>query len=118
MDEIKIKCFEVVSTVVEEATRQFSPIWCIDLDKYATLEQYCRAIDAIAEEFNGESIDIEIDEIKMTVSITVECWDMKLESISHVFYKLAKRSVKFGFSVSEEGNLNVNFTFPSVWKRS
>lgn len=118
MSEIKIKCFEVTSMMVDEATKRFAPIWSIDQNKYAILEQYCGIIDDIAEEFNGESIVVEVDEIKMTISITVECWDMKLESVNHIFYKLTERSVKFGFSVSEEGNLNVNFTFPSVWERS
>lgn len=118
MNEIKIKCFEVVSMIVDEATRQFSPIWAPNEEKYNILKQYCSVIDDLAKEFNGESIEVEVDDINMTIDVSLECWDLKLESSDHIFHKLVKRSVSVGFSVSNDGNLNVTFVFPSIWERA
>ena len=42
---------------------------------------------------------------------------MTIESATHKFYSLAQRSKALGFSVSEDGNLNVKFVFPSVWTK-
>ena len=110
-----VKCFDVVSMVVEEASNQFSPLWEINKESLDILKQYCSVIDSLAEEFDGESFDVEIDDIKMTIGITLECSDITIEYSSHNFYKLAQRSNSVTFSVSEDGNLNVKFVFPSVW---
>ncbi len=112
-----VKCFDVISMVIEEATNQFSPLWEVDKDSCDILKQYCSVIDSLAEEFNGESFDVSIDDIKMTIGITLECPDITIESAAHNFYKLAQRSNSVSFSVSEDGNLNVKFVFPSVWRK-
>ena len=74
-------------------------------------------IDSLAEEFGGESFDVTVDDIAMTITIVMECEDMTIKSKAHKFYSLAQRSKALGFSVSEDGNLNVKFVFPSVWKK-
>ena len=112
-----VNCFDVVSMVVEEATKQFSPLWKLDKESNRILEQYCSVIDSLAEEFSGESFDVTVDDIAMTITIVMECEDMTIDSKTHKFYSLAKRSKALGFSVSENGNLNVKFIFPSVWTR-
>lgn len=111
------KCFDVVSMVVDEATSQFAPLWEINKESYSILKQYCSAIDMIAKEFDVESYDVSVDDIAMTITIEMECLDMVIESDTHVFYSLAQRTKAFGFSVSEKGNLNVKFVFPSVWEK-
>lgn len=112
-----VKCFDAVSMVVEEASKQFSPLWELDTESYDILKQYCSVIDSLAEEFDGESFDVSVDDIKMTIGIALECPDIVIESTSHNFYKLAQRSNSVSFSVTEDGNLNVEFTFPSVWRK-
>lgn len=110
-----IKCFDVVSMVVEEACDQFSPLWKLDKEKYRVLERYCKIIDDLSDEFDGISYDVEVDDITMTIAITLECQDMNIQQQSHKYYALAQRAVTFGFSVSNDGNLNVEFVFPGVW---
>lgn len=110
-----VKCFDVVSMIVEEATNQFSPIFKLDKEKYRILEQYCQAIDDLSDEFQGISYDVEVDDIKMTITITLECVDMYIGEKSHKYYALVQRTAAVGFSVSETGNLNVKFVFPSIW---
>ena len=112
-----VNCFDVVSMVVEEATKQFAPLWKLDKECNRILEQYCSVIDSLAEEFGGESFDVTVDDIAMTITIVMECEDITILSPAHHFYKLAERSVELGFSVSENGRLNVRFVFPSVWEK-
>ena len=112
-----VNCFDVVSMVVEEATRQFAPLWKLDKECNRILEQYCSAIDSLAEEFGGESFEVTVDDIAMTITIVMECEDITIETKTHKFYSLTRRSKLLGFSVSENGNLNLKFVFPSVWKK-
>lgn len=112
-----IKCFDVVSMVVDEANCRFSPLWKIDKEKHDILKQYCDYMDKLSADFGGKSFDVEVDEIKMTIQIVLECPDIIIEQPTHYFYELAKRAVNFGFSVSEDGNLNISFVFPSIWER-
>lgn len=113
-----VKCFDVVSMVTEEATKRFAPLWKLDRECNRIVKQYCSAIDSLAEEFGGESFEVTVDEIAMTVTIVMECGDITIESRTHKFYSLVQRSRALGFSVSEGGNLNVKFVFPSVWTRA
>lgn len=110
-----IKCFDVVSSVVEEASSQFFPLWKANDEKYKILKEYCEAIDSLAAEFNGESFEATIDDTEMTIEIKMECMDINIESQTHRYYDLIQRAVSFGFSVSGNGNLVVKFLFPSIW---
>lgn len=112
-----VNCFDVVSMVVDEATAQFTPIWKINNDDYRILQQYCRALDALASEFDGETFEVSINDDK-TVSIMMECEDMTIKTRVHDYYELAQRAVSFGFSVSEDGDLVIEFVFPSVWEKA
>ena len=113
-----VKCFDVVSMVIDEATSQFVPIWKINKDKYQILKQYCDVLDSLAEEFDGESFDVEVDDIAMTVTIKMECPDIIIKSQNHKYCSLAQRALSFGFAVSETGLLCMKFVFPSVWDRA
>ena len=113
-----LKCFDVVSMVVGEATSQFAPIWRLNAEKYQILKQYCEALDTIAEEFDGRSFDVKVDDIAMTISITLKCPELIIKSNNHRYCSLAQRAISFGFSVSEDGLLNAKFVFPSVWEHA
>lgn len=113
-----VKCFDVVSMVVEEATKQFSPIWKLDDEKYRILEQYCTIIDDLSDEFEGISYDVEVDDINLTTAITLECPDMSIGQSAHKFYSLVQRAISVNFSSSEDGNLNIKFVFPSLWDKT
>lgn len=112
-----VKCFDVVSMVVDEATDQFSPLWKINKERYGILKQYCDVLDSLVEEFDGESFDVEVDDIDMTIAITMECHEITIESQNHKYYSLAQRAIAFGFSVSNNGLLCAKFVFPSIWEK-
>ena len=86
-----VNCFDVVSMVVDEATAQFAPLWNINKEKYRILKQYCGVIDSLAEEFNGESFDVDVDDIAMTITIKMGCHDVTIESQNHKYYSLLKK---------------------------
>lgn len=113
-----IKCFDVADMIIDEATKRFSPLWKLNTERLDIFKDYCNAVDALVEEFDGESIDVEVDEITMEVTITLECDEVLIESDTHMLYELAKRTTKYGFSVSEDGNLLVKFVFPGLWDKA
>lgn len=113
-----VECFYAVSMVTDEATAQFSPFWKENRESKKILAQHCRAIDSLSDEFGGKAFDVEVDDIKMTVTVRLECDDMTLKSKTHKYYDLVKRSVSFGFSTSKSGDLVVEFVFPSIWERA
>lgn len=112
------KCFDVVEMVTDEATKRFSPLFCENEDAKDILKQYCTAIDSLVKEFDGESIEVDVDEINMTIKITVEFPDIVVESFNHLFYALAERAISVRFFVGEDGLLAVSYLFPSIWSRA
>ena len=111
-----VKCFEVVSSVVEEGTSQFAPLWKINDENFRILETYCEVFDSLASEFGGVAFEVEVDDIKMTVGISLICEELIILSQSHNFYRLVQKSNSFDFSTSEE-YLVARFEFPSVWEK-
>lgn len=113
-----IKCFDVANIVIEEATKRFLPLWNVSNDKLNMLKQYCEAIDFLCENFNGTSYTVEVDDIKMFISVTLSCEDIIPENYFLIFYVLSNRGISVRFSVSEDSELNVSFLFPSLWERA
>lgn len=115
----KIKCYDVVGMIVDEATRQFSPFWIENSEKRDILKQYCEALDLIGDECDADSFEVEVDDINMTISIKVITPEIIIENKNHVFYSLMKRAIKVEFSHdSETEDACVEFVFPSIWDKS
>lgn len=113
-----VNCYDVVSVVVEEASERFSPLWKLNKEKESILKEYCSAIDILSDEFEGESYDVEVDEITMEITIGLECGEITIKTPDHELYELITRSVSCSFTTSEDDNLLVKFVFPSVWDRA
>ncbi len=113
-----VSCFDVVTMVTDEATTQFSPYYRENQERKEILQQYCEAIDVLAKEFDGESFEVEVDDIKMTISIRMECPDMVIQGSDHPFYALAERALSIGFSHGEGDTVAVEFVFPSIWEKA
>lgn len=114
-----IKCFDAVEALVAEANKQFAPIWKLDEENYEILEQYCDVIDELSAKSNGESYEVEIDDITMTIAITMDCSDILINNKeNNQLLTIAQHAVSISFSASDEGLLLVKFVFPSLWKRA
>lgn len=113
----ELKCFNVASLVIDEATEQFSPLWKVDKEKLTIFNQYCTVIDELVNEFGGLELTVDVDDIKLTISIEVVCEDITIQESKHRFYDLAERAIELSFMKSEDGDVVVRFVFPSIWER-
>lgn len=111
------KCFDVAKMVLDEATERFSPLWDIDQERLEIFESYCLGVDSVVEEFDAESLEIEVDEIMMNVSVRIGCPSVIIYSKHHLFYELVKRSVSIGFKNVNEDLIEISLVFPSLWKK-
>ena len=113
-----IKCFSIAEEIINEATERFGSSFKVNNEKLSIFKEYCEAIDLIAEEFDGTSIEVEVDEITSEISITLESEEIIIESESHILCELLKRTVRYGFSASEDGNLLTKLVFPTLWVKA
>ena len=115
----KIKCFDVVESVVEEATKRFSPIFVENGEAKSILKQYCEVLDSIVDDVSGSSIEVEVDEIKMIITVSIGCSEIIVYPDNDLFYKIAQRSIAIGFRAGEDPeSIVVDFVFPSIWERA
>jgi hypothetical protein len=113
-----IKCYDVASMVIEDANERFAPIWKPNTEFLQGFEMCCDAIDIIAQEFGGITFDVEVNEDNMEITVALECDEIMVENDNHILYKLIKRTIRYGFSASEDGNLLVSLVFPGIWSKS
>lgn len=109
-----MKCFDVVSPAVNEATIRFSDGWIINEKYVSILKEYCSIIDSLYEEFNTTSVVAVVNADK-TLSIILECSDMVFNSTDHIVYDLIQRAIRLEFSATGNDSLNIEFVFPSLW---
>lgn len=112
-----IKCYDVASVIIDEASERFKPLWKINDERVDIFKQYCEVVDSLVIEFGGESLDVEINEVTLETTIVMECDEIIIESSNHIFYDLAERTVRYSFYASEDGSLAVKFVFPSLWDK-
>lgn len=111
----QIKCFDIVQSVLDCAIDEFGIAQEMIEENLDILHEYCDAIDDIADEFNGEQYVVEVEKETGNIIITVEVADLCIESRSHVFYQLVKRSVKYRMTSTKDACLAIEFTFPCLW---
>lgn len=115
----KIKCFDVVESVVDEATERFAPTFVENSKNKSILKSYCEALDSIIEEISGTSIEVEVDEIKMSITVSIGCNEIIVYPESELFYKITERATAVGFRISEDpDSIVIDFVFPSIWERA
>lgn len=113
---MKIKCFDILDTVIQEATERFSPVLALNEAHYNVLKEYCSVIDSLSDEFEGVAYTVEVNDINGSISIELECGDVTIKNQNHVFYSLARRTTSFSVTSNPENeDLIVKFEFPGVW---
>ena len=112
-----VSTYDVVDMVVEEASLQFGMQWGIPEDKRKSLQTDCALIDRLVSEFYCESVEAEIDDETMKLTVSIVCPDMILEyGRTHPFFALIQNTESFSFSAVEE-SLLVNFVFAGLWEK-
>lgn len=116
---MKVKCFDILDMVIQEATDRFSPVLVLNKNYYDVLKEYCSIIDSLSDEFDGIAYSVEVDEITGAISIELECGDVTIKNQNHIFYSIVRRTTSFGVASNPESeDLIVKFVFPSVWDKT
>lgn len=113
-----VSCKEVLDMVLEEANERFGALWNVDEEKLSILYEYCDEIDCLAEEVYAESFDVEVDEVKMTISVSIECATFTVKRGLSDYADLVARCVSHSFSQNEDENVVAKFVFPSIWTKA
>lgn len=111
-----VKCFDVVEMVTDEATAQLAPRYRENPEAKDILREYCQAIDQIAREFRGEYFEASLDELGNRIQISLGCHAI-LCSKKHILHELIDRAICFSVIPAEDGLLELELVFPSIWRR-
>lgn len=114
-----VRCFDVVGTVVEEASGRFKLLFKPSEKLIHVLKNNCSLIDELAARHNAISYEVKVDEINMSIRIDMECADVTIEDLkdSTSILGLLSDVAMIEFSASSNTNLLVSFTLPGVWVR-
>lgn len=112
-----VKCFDAVSMVVEEMTKEL-PLYFLNEEKMDILSEYCEIIDTFAERFSVESVGAEVD-LDNQIVISLDCDDsiVSYNPSKDVLTQLFDRAVSVSFSTTNGENVVMKFVFPSVWDK-
>lgn len=115
---MRFKSFPAASAVLDTANERFAPMFQPVPERVKILEQYCSAIDEMAELYDGTEFECEIDEMNMTVKLSVVLTEVKVEKWTAPFNQLAERSLSFRVDHCEEDSIRIAFVFPSLWEKA
>lgn len=110
-----VKCFDAVTMVTDEATKQFSPLLQEDADKKRALQELCEMIESLADQFDGVAYETEVDDETTEISISLTCAEFETNAASSKFYELLQCAKKVGFRAVEEDHIEMTFTFNGIW---
>lgn len=114
MNEMNVKCFDVASMVIEEATKQFGSTLRLDDGKLAELEKQCEVIDTIAGYFDGVSYEVTVDNETTDITIALVCGEITILNKSSSF-DVVKCAKKLKFGAVDNEHFQVDFVFDGVW---
>ena len=112
---MKFSSYSVVSMVVDEATKQFSPLYTPVQERMDILKQYCKAFDDIIAKSDGEEFECTVDEISKETSITMVIADLIIEDRKDPFHQLMQRSLSTTIQSAGNDSIRVKMVFPSLW---
>lgn len=112
---MKIKCYDAARMVLDEATKQFAPLFDEDAGKVLKLKGECEYIERIADAFGGVSYEIEVNPENFDIKISVSCQDKVIVRSEGIHRSGAKY---IDVSIDEDGGDNLiclTFVFDGVW---
>ena len=112
-----VSTYDVVEMVVDEATEQFGEYWTLPKEKRHNLKANCGLVDRLVREFDCESVEADIDDESLKLTISVVCPDIVLEyGRTHPFFTLIQRTESFRFTAVDD-SLQIDFVFDNLWER-
>lgn len=114
---MSIKCFDIVKMVADEASDQFGSLLMVNIEKEEELKEICEMIDDVAEDFNGISYEVDINDETTDIIICLVCDEFETDSSNSVFLNLLNRTKKVGFKQAEDDKIQIEFVFNGIWSR-
>lgn len=112
-----INTYDIVEMVIDEASEQFGSRWFISKTSRKNLKTDCELIDRLASDFDCESVEADVDDDTMKLTVSVVCPDMVLEyGRTHPFFTLIQHTESFCFSAAGD-SLKINFVFSGLWEK-
>ena len=119
MEELKFSSFDVAQMVFDDANERFAPSFVLQEDRLETFRQYCSVIDMILKEFNGETLEISVDEISMQVTVRIGIDSLIVDRPERsLIMELLSRAVSFAMEGGDDSPLLLTLVFPSLWGRA
>lgn len=110
-----MKCYDHVIEVINDAIEQYGSAFELRVEKEKWLWHLCEELDKLIEEFECEAFEVEIDDIKMRLTLSIECSDIILESREHSFFDFVLKLSSFKFSKADEDVLRTEFFIDNLW---
>ena len=111
---MKVKCFDLVSEIIDEATSRFEDVKANN-EGFEFIKRACSYFDEFADEYEGVSFGAEVDSVTSDISITLECPIIMVKSRTHKFFILMQHAKSVEFYAKKD-LLGVTFTFPGIWE--
>ncbi len=114
-----VKCYDVVTEVTDEATRQFHPTMRENEVAKSALRFLCAWIDTFTEKNDAYAYEVDVDEVTKELTITVECEMFEVDEITDVFYDIVRNADRICLSAIDDINVRVSFTFQlNLWEKA
>lgn len=114
-----VSCYDAISMVLDDALTRFGTGWRLNQDALKRLKADCRDLDAVVQDFNCDSIEAEVDEETMELSVSLFCDEMTLEyGRTHPFFAAIRHAKSFGFRNSGEDGIVVTIIFGNLFVRT
>ena len=108
--------FEVLSPVIDEASKLFAPRFVPDEERVDILKEYCGVIDKLVEETKSTIFDVEVNEYDMTILISIGLDEYIDESPKNSMYgELFERAMSIQWEWTDEDKMMLKMKFPRVW---
>ena len=111
--------YEEAAILAIEAAERFGGSHLI-LNKRRVLELklIMSHIEHLANEFDGDSVDMQVDEDNRVLKLSVEISELVCQSEGDEFvHELVSMVDGVSFSKSKDGNLKIDFVIDGLWRR-
>lgn len=115
-----MNCKKLAEIVTDEASAQFAPLLKENPQRKQFLKACCDEIDTLVPMIDADSLSVEVDDVETTVTISMECDEIIMESDRHKLYEISGKAAEVRFSVSQENpwKLLISFVFPGIWEHA
>jgi hypothetical protein len=111
------RCYDSMIELVEEASDKFGEGAMLNESKFDSLKYICKVTDRFIEEFECESYEVSVDEIKKRFTIELVCAEVIFENgRSNEFFSLIQLLSSFSFSKKGTDCICIVMNIDNMWR--